>query len=327
MKKLLLFFSATFLLTLLGCQGSSGSKTPEQDSLKVDSADSHAGMAHDYTCPMHPDQHSAGPGKCPLCGMDMVHTDGAKPVPYTMTFATNPATVEANKPFTLSLKPVVVGKESEAVALDLHHEKKIHLIMVSSDLQWFTHVHPEYQQSGSYDLGQTFPSGGEYLLYADYLPSGGTQQLGKHTLHVAGKPGPVKVFDKAQLTAKAGDYTIVLSIGGDKFLTGVTQHIAAKITKAGKTVDPNSLEDYLGAKAHVVVIGLQSKDYLHVHPGIEGDHLDLHATFEESGVYRMWLQFQAAGIVHTADFVLIVDQGSPTQSAHDPGHMHDTHQH
>jgi multidrug efflux pump subunit AcrA (membrane-fusion protein) len=25
----------------------------------------------DYTCPMHPDVHSAGPGKCPKCGMDL----------------------------------------------------------------------------------------------------------------------------------------------------------------------------------------------------------------------------------------------------------------
>jgi hypothetical protein len=26
----------------------------------------------DYTCPMHPEVHSATPGKCPKCGMDLV---------------------------------------------------------------------------------------------------------------------------------------------------------------------------------------------------------------------------------------------------------------
>jgi len=33
-----------------------------------------------YACPMHPSQKAAGPGKCPICGMDLVPmSDGAKP--------------------------------------------------------------------------------------------------------------------------------------------------------------------------------------------------------------------------------------------------------
>ena len=27
-----------------------------------------------YTCPMHPEVHSDIPGKCPICGMDLVKT-------------------------------------------------------------------------------------------------------------------------------------------------------------------------------------------------------------------------------------------------------------
>jgi Cu(I)/Ag(I) efflux system membrane fusion protein len=35
--------------------------------------------ASEFTCPMHPSVKAAGPGKCPLCGMDLVPTSGPKP--------------------------------------------------------------------------------------------------------------------------------------------------------------------------------------------------------------------------------------------------------
>jgi Heavy metal binding domain len=328
MKNILTLFSAICLMTLAGCNGGKGSSS-DQDSTKVDSSQANAGMAHDYTCPMHPDQHSNGPGKCPECGMDMVHTDGEKTESYSMKHVTTPATIEAGIPFTLALTPTIVGKEGQAVALELHHEKKIHLVIVSSDLSWFAHVHPEYQASGSYDLSQTLPSGGEYFLYADYMPTGGTQQLEKFTLKAIGrpttaKPATAKVYTKAQLSSKVDGYEVKLATADGQLLSGSQQHIAATVTKGGKAVDPSTLEDYLGAKAHVVVIGLQDKDYLHVHPEIEGNQFDLHATFAKAGIYRCWFQFQANGKVQVADFVLDVAEGAmgDAEAVHEHGHEH-----
>ncbi len=335
MKKVLILLTGICLVALIGCNGGKSNNGSDQDSTKVDSSAAHAGMAHDYTCPMHPNQHSTGPGKCPECGMDMVHTDGEKAEAYSMKHATTPTTIEAGKPFTLALTPTIMGKEGQAVALDLHHEKKIHLIMVSSDLSWFAHEHPEYQASGSYDLSQTLPAAGEYFLYADYMPSGGQQQLEKFTLNATGrpttaKPATAKVYDKAKLSSKAGpNYEVKLSTPDGKFVSGTMLHIAADVTKGGKPVDPNALEDYLAAKAHVVVIGLQDKDYLHVHPEIEGNQFDLHATFAKPGIYRCWFQFQADGKVLIADFVLNVAQGAAgdAEEAHEHGEEGHGHSH
>ena len=81
--------------------------------------------------------------------------------------------------------------------------------------------------------------------------------------------------------------------------------------KDGKQVDANSLENYLGAKAHMVVISLNEKEYLHVHPDVAEGKLDLHTTFKNPGIYRGWIQFQAEGKIHTTDFTLNVTQGSP----------------
>ena len=35
--------------------------------------------ASEFTCPMHPSVKAAAPGKCPLCGMDLVPSSGPKP--------------------------------------------------------------------------------------------------------------------------------------------------------------------------------------------------------------------------------------------------------
>ena len=71
-------------------------------------------------------------------------------------------------------------------------------------------------------------------------------------------------------------------------------------------MDASTLENYLGAKAHMVVIGVEEKQYLHVHPEVVNGKFDLHTTFEKAGVYRGWVQFQSNGKVHTADFVIVV---------------------
>lgn len=33
--------------------------------------------ASQWTCPMHPNVKQAGPGKCPICGMDLVRSDAS----------------------------------------------------------------------------------------------------------------------------------------------------------------------------------------------------------------------------------------------------------
>ena len=87
-------------------------------------------------------------------------------------------------------------------------------------------------------------------------------------------------------------------------------HINGVMMQNGKEVDVNTLEDYLGAKAHMVVVSLTDKKYLHVHPGVEGSRFDLHTTFNNPGIYRGWIQYQSKGKVYTSDFVFNVAEGT-----------------
>ncbi len=292
-----------------------------------------------YACPMHPEITGKAGEQCSKCGMDLepVKANAASGNQYKMAFTSNPSVLVAGKSATLSLKPEIVGQANMPVALDLHHEKKMHLIVVSKDLSWFDHVHPEYNADGSYQIkviGQDqkftdgrgknevrFEKGGDYVLFADYMPTGASGQLERIPLTVSGTPYKPVAFSKEKLTSTVDGYTVTLVPSGGKFVTNNQLHIAGTVMQNGKMIPAESFENYLGAKAHVVVIHSDAEQYLHVHPDVENGRLDLHATFEKTGIYRGWLQFQTNGQVHTADFVLNVTEGKPGEMGQE-GHRH-----
>ena len=285
---------------------------------------------HSYRCPMNCEEGKTydKEGKCPVCGMTLEHHDGAEDngLTYKIQYLSDPAQLEAGKPATISFTPKVAGKENEPVPLETVHEKKIHLIVVSNDLSYFDHIHPEYNADGSYHIevlgkGEAYSSnagknetrfdnGGDYFLFADYQPSGALHQVEKVELKVAGNAKPSSSFTAEKLSGRSGQYSVTLEATGGKLITGAQMHIAGIVMKDGQQVDPNTLENYLGAKAHMVVISLDDKEYLHVHPDVAEGKFDLHTTFKKPGIYRGWIQFQAEGRVNTIDFTMNVKEGT-----------------
>lgn len=70
-KKFLFIASFTALLTLVTACGNRSEKA--QDT----SEKQEVITATYYTCSMHPEIHSAQPGKCPKCGMDLIKEETA----------------------------------------------------------------------------------------------------------------------------------------------------------------------------------------------------------------------------------------------------------
>jgi len=285
-----------------------------------------------YQCPMDCEKGKLydQPGSCPVCKMDLTAVaapDAASPMTFKVTLNTEPAAIAAGKPAKLTFTPGIAEKPGEAVPLDVVHEKKLHLILVSDDLSWFDHQHPEYNGTGL-DLSYTFPRGGNYLLFADYKPAGAGHQVEKLPVTVSGAPAKPATYTAAKTTVSVDGYEVSLHPAGGKWLTNNEMHISATVKKAGKPLDVNAFENYLGAKAHVVMVGLDDKTYEHVHPDVHEGSFDLHTQFAKPGIYRMWLQFQTEGKVHTADFVLNVAEGKagevPQEAAHGghEGHNH-----
>ena len=295
----------------------------------ADNMASHQDHPISYKCPMDCEKGKTYSelGRCPVCGMNLVEVEGEiNLTPYQMVYSSNPVELSAGQAATMSFTPRIVGNDTEPVALEEVHTKKIHLIGVSDDLSYFEHIHPVYQADGSYlikvfEKGKAytngaghdetkFENGGKFFFFADYLPSGGTHHVEKIELNVAGKTKPQVIFDKDKLVANSGKYKVTLSPQGGSLISGSEVHITGVVTDGEKEVDMNAIENYLGAKAHMVVISMNEKEYLHVHPDVNGGKFELHTTFKTPGIYRGWIQFQIEGKVHTVDFTFNVKPGA-----------------
>lgn len=272
---------------------------------------------HTFACPMHPDVIGKEGETCKKCGMKLEHNDNAGSAnsnKYFMQFGTSPVKVAPGNEVVLSMTPKMEGKEGDAIGLEIQHEKKIHLIIVNDDLSYFDHIHPEYTADGSYKVPTKFPAPGNYTIFADFKPVGGNHTVDKMKVNVEGSAPQPRKYTTSKLTSDSEDGFSVTLTPQAELVANQQASIIGTLKQNGNIVDPSALEDFLGAKAHMVVVSLDDKEYLHVHPAVENGKFDLHTTFEKPGIYRGWIQFQSKGKVHTTDFVLNVKAGEPADS-------------
>jgi hypothetical protein len=87
---------------------------------------------------------------------------------------------------------------------------------------------------------------------------------------------------------------------------GVTRPLRFEVRAADGTGAP--LERYLGAYGHLVALREGDLGYLHVHPeaGPPTAGVSFQVTVPGPGRYRLFLDFQVAGVVRTAEFTLAV---------------------
>ena len=105
---------------------------------------------------------------------------------YAMDLAIEPNAANANQDVALSFS--VKDKDGKPFKnLKIVHEKLIHLLIVSEDLAFFEHVHPEVQTDGGFKLNYKFPTGGVYKLYADFTPENSPQIVNVFDVPVGGE--------------------------------------------------------------------------------------------------------------------------------------------
>jgi hypothetical protein len=199
-----------------------------------------------------------------------------------------------------------VGKPIEN--FDINHEKKMHLIVISKDLSFFNHIHPEYKGKGEFEVTTQFPAGGDYKLISDFIPTGGKQKVEMKWMNVSGRTAaPKPLQPESNLTKVVDGKEITLSF--DQLKTGMELNMNFTIKDANTKKPITNLQPYLGAIGHVVIMSADAENYLHVHP-MEGQGSGPDAKFmtefSKSGIYKIWGQFQHEGKVFTVPFVVKV---------------------
>jgi len=175
----------------------------------------------------------------------------------------------------------------------VEHTKRMHFMVVRRDLTGFQHLHPTESPDGRWSIPMTLPAAGTYRVFADFSSAGKPHTLADD-LQVDGTvtsrvlPTPAKNADVDGLRVRLADGAIH---------AGTETELRFTVTRNGR---PAAIEDYLGAKGHLVALREGDLAYLHVHP--DEDSLRFMATFPPVGSYRMFLQFKVAGRVHTAAF-------------------------
>ncbi len=191
---------------------------------------------------------------------------------------------------------------------DINHEKMMHLMVISKDLSYFNHIHPEYKGNGVFEIANDFPAGGEYKLIADFKPSGGDSMTKMEWVRIKGESAkPVPVVPDASLDKTVEGKRVKLTI--DELAANKEVTLKFSITDEKTNRPITDLEPYLGAIGHVVILTADGERYVHVHAE-EGQGTGPDAIFEtefpKSGIYKIWGQFQKDNQVFTVSYVVNV---------------------
>jgi hypothetical protein len=253
----------------------------------------------DFVCPMDPDVHSPTPGKCPRCGMTLV-PGIPDPMEYELDLSLKPPAPQPGTPVVLAFKVIDPRDDKQVKEFQVVHEKLFHTFLVSQDLNWFVHDHPELGSDGVFRLTANFPKPGIYRVLSDFYPKGGTPQLLTQTIIVPGAPlKPLGVKLQPDLAPKKAENLTV------ELVTDPPEPIAGMKTLMFFHLSPaDGLEQYLGAWGHMLAASEDLIDTIHTHPFLAngGPQIQFNMIFPRPGVYRVWIQFQRKGVVNTVKF-------------------------
>ncbi|GAA4619681.1 hypothetical protein GCM10023196_000650 [Actinoallomurus vinaceus] len=207
----------------------------------------------------------------------------------------------------------IIGPNGRAVtAFDTQHDKRMHLIVVRRDLSGFRHVHPTMGADGTWRVASPLSGPGTYRAFADFKPAGADPlTLGIDTA-VAGDAAP-RPLPAPATTATVDGYTVTLK---GALTAGRASRLDLTISRDGRPV--TDLQPYLAAYGHLVALRQGDLAYLHVHPDGEpgdgktkpGPTVTFYAEAPSAGTYRLYLDFQHQGTVHTAEFTVAAGAGT-----------------
>ena len=172
--------------------------------------------------------------------------------------------------------------------LEVSHERLVHVVIISEDFKYFTHIHPEefgsldkQKEKGEYEVRYAFPQGGRYIVALDSFHE--DHDLARQFLiDVSPVPKEVSLLKDFSRKKNFGEYAVSLS-GPQVIKSGEEIELKYSFSKDAKVVD--DLSPYLGAPMHFAIVSADMSSFAHTHG-------ELHSASAQSG------RRQVASLVH-----------------------------
>ncbi|MXV78263.1 hypothetical protein F4X73_12220 [Candidatus Poribacteria bacterium] len=208
---------------------------------------------------------------------------------------TEPDKITAEKPVSLMFH-LTDAKGEPFTDLMVHHDRILHILIVSENLQTIGHIHPEDFESrdmlaeleGVYTVQFTFPYSGRYIVAIDamttdaeytkhlYVDVTGDKEMPEFSTDIRREKmvvgyteeGGDRFTKSVSITEKKGasKYMVKMSVP-DKIKVGEMVHITYHFTHEGKPV--TDLVPFLDAPMHFAIVSNRLDGILHTHGTVQ----------------------------------------------------------
>ena len=195
------------------------------------------------------------------------------------------------------------------------HERPLHFIVVSTDLEFFRHLHPWPIGDDEYWVDVTFPHDGRYYLFLEFQRAGGETIVARESLVLGHDTAPLARLAEDPTPATFEDLAVSLQVP-DRLVPGAEATFSVHVTDAATGEGVTTLTPYLAAAAHVVLVDSTATWFGHAHGAASGasaggthamhggdrgyeqrstqrfgPDIEFAHVFPASGTYRLWVQF------------------------------------
>ncbi|MFC0472853.1 hypothetical protein ACFFHM_20780 [Halalkalibacter kiskunsagensis] len=197
----------------------------------------------------------------------------------------------SNETLTIS----VLNQEGDIPDLAITHEKLMHLILISDDLESFIHLHPKQTEEGMFVVDIKLDHM-NYQAFVDIKP--------EKDVYLT-EPIPLDEQHLHHHSSLQADETMVKEIDGVEVELFYEPLLAGEHASLLFEVNNGTPEPYLGALGHVVIVDELLSTFIHVHPESTEKPV-FEAYFEEAGMYKLWAEFKIDGEVYAFPYMIEV---------------------
>jgi hypothetical protein len=247
----------------------------------------------------------ATPGELDLTG------DGLAAQSDGLRLVAAPTTLTADRPTVFRFQ-VRSADDRPITRFVPEQDEPMHLYLIRSDLTGFRHVHPTMAPDGTWTAHLEATPSGFYRAYVSFTtPIAGrdTPLVLSQPITVPGAAVAVPLPAPSATTAVDG-YTLTLAAPQGLPAAGTSRPLTVTVTRGGRPV--TDLRPYLSSFAHVSAFHERDLAFTHLHPtgtaaaGLGGPTLTFAANLPRPGAWRLFVQFQTGGSLHTAAVTLVV---------------------